>query len=79
MISGGGIIPGNVPQTGGSSGPTSQVVGSSFLLKAPGNTLSTPEDNDYLIVVNGSDEAVIQFRTGGAWDTANETTLATPS
>jgi hypothetical protein len=54
-------------------------ISSGFLIKGFGNTLPTVENGDYQIVTNSDNTCVIQFRKADAWDTANETELATPS
>lgn len=51
----------------------------SRLYKGNGNTTDSPENGDYRIVVNVDGDLVVQYRDNGAWDTDNETSLATPS
>jgi stress response protein SCP2 len=48
--------------------------------KGFGNTdFQNVENGDYRIIANSSNELVTQYYTSGAWDSANETILATPS
>lgn len=54
-------------------------VAQSQIFKAVGNTASLPEEGDYRTIVNTDGNLVIQYYTLGAWDTVNETILATPS
>ena len=54
-------------------------ISSGFLIKGFGNTGSSAENGDYQIVTNSDNTCVLQFRKDGAWDTDNETELATPS
>lgn len=60
------------------SGPASEPRGS-MIFKGFGNTGASVENGDYRIIPNSSNELVIQYYTSGAWDTNNETILATPS
>lgn len=55
-------------------------ISSRIIVKGFGNTdLTQAENGDYSLVTNSDNTFVIQFYTGGAWDTDNETELATPS
>lgn len=49
------------------------------IVKGDGNSLDSVQNGDYRITVNSSGDLVVQYRTSDAWDTDNETGLATPS
>jgi hypothetical protein len=51
----------------------------SLIIKGDGNSLDSPQDGDYRITVNSGGDLVIQYRISNAWDTDNETGIATPS
>ena len=51
-----------------------------LIFKGFGNTdFQNVENGDYRIITNSSNELSVQYYTSGAWDSVNETILATPS
>lgn len=59
-------------------GQDAQVV-TAIVVKGNGNSGSGEEDGDYRFIPNGDNQMTIQYMVDDAWDTENETIIATPS